>query len=239
MPNIWVILIIVLSSFIKGVTGFGFSLLSFPLLLIWYAPKEIIPVLMICNLIASVMIVMQKKEYKLLDTHSYYLIATGGLFTIVGVAALSSTDGKWLVKLSGGLFLALTIYSLVKRKTKARIFRNSAYLSAGAFIGFLTGAISVSGPPMALFLNMAKINNRKFREIFAAFSVITAIIAIFGYYQAGMLSMQMLKTSLIFVPILLIGTIVGKKLNAIIPIENFQIYNTVLTLIASILMISL
>ena len=127
MPNIWVILIIVLSSFIKGVTGFGFSLLSFPLLLIWYAPKEIIPVLMICNLIASVMIVMQKKEYKLLDTQSYYLIATGGLFTIVGVAALSSTDGKWLVKLSGGLFLALTIYSLVKRKTKARIFRNSAY----------------------------------------------------------------------------------------------------------------
>lgn len=239
MPNIWVILIIVLSSFIKGVTGFGFSLLSFPLLLIWYAPKEIIPVLMICNLIASVMIVMQKKEYKLLDTQSYYLIATGGLFTIVGVAALSSTDGKWLVKLSGGLFLALTIYSLVKRKTKARIFRNSAYLSAGAFIGFLTGAISVSGPPMALFLNMAKINNRKFREIFAAFSVITAIIAIFGYYQAGMLSMQMLKTSLIFVPILLIGTIVGKKLNAIIPIENFQIFNTVLTLIASILMISL
>ncbi len=239
MPNIWVILIIVLSSFIKGVTGFGFSLLSFPLLLIWYAPKEIIPVLMICNLIASVMIVMQKKEYKLLDTQSYYLIATGGLFTIVGVAALSSTDGKWLVKLSGGLFLALTIYSLVKRKTKARIFRNSAYLSAGAFIGFLTGAISVSGPPMALFLNMAKINNRKFREIFAAFSVITAIIAIFGYYQAGMLSMQMLKTSFIFVPILLIGTIVGKKLNAIIPIENFQIFNTVLTLIASILMISL
>lgn len=92
---------------------------------------------------------------------------------------------------------------------------------------------------MALFLNMAKINNRKFREIFAAFSVITAIIAIFGYYQAGMLSMQMLKTSFIFVPILLIGTIVGKKLNAIIPIENFQIFNTVLTLIASILMISL
>lgn len=32
MPNIWVILIIVLSSFIKGVTGFGFPLLSFPLL---------------------------------------------------------------------------------------------------------------------------------------------------------------------------------------------------------------
>ena len=58
MPNIWVILIITFSSLIKGITGFGFALVSFPLLLMWYEPKEIIPVLMICNLIASVLIYM-------------------------------------------------------------------------------------------------------------------------------------------------------------------------------------
>ena len=114
---------------------------------------------------------------------------------------------------------------------------DSSYLSAGAFIGFLTGAVSVSGPPLALFLNKANISNRKFREIFAAFSVITAIIATFGYYQAGMITMHTLKTSLIFVPILLTGTIVGKKLNTIISIEKFQTINIVLTLIASIMMI--
>ena len=58
MLNIWIILIIIISSLIKGITGFGFALLSFPLLLTWYSPKEIIPVLMICNLIASVLIYM-------------------------------------------------------------------------------------------------------------------------------------------------------------------------------------
>lgn len=112
MLNIWIILIILISSLIKGITGFGFALLSFPLLLTWYSPKEIIPVLMICNLIASIMIVLQKKEYKMLDKQSYYLIGTGGLFTIAGVIALSSTDGKWLIRLSGILFIVLTIYSL-------------------------------------------------------------------------------------------------------------------------------
>ncbi len=239
MPNIWIILIIIASSLTKGITGFGFALLSFPLLLMWYAPKEIIPVLMICNLIASVMIVLQKKEYKLLDKQSYYLIGTGGLFTIAGVIALSSTDGKWLVKLSGVLFIILTIYSLIRKMPKGKTMRNRAYLLAGAFIGFLTGAVSVSGPPLALFLNKANISNRKFREIFAAFSVITAIIAIFGYYQANMVTWQTLKTSFIFVPILLTGTIVGKKLNTVMSIEKFQTINTVLTLIASIMMILL
>jgi uncharacterized membrane protein YfcA len=218
-------------------TGFGFALLSFPLLLTWYSPKEIIPVLMICNLIASVMIVLQKKEYKMLDKQSYYLIGAGGLFTIAGVIALSSTSGEWLIRFSGILFIVLTIYSVAKKMPRKTTMGDGSYLSAGAFIGFLTGAVSVSGPPLALFLNKANISNRKFREIFAAFSVITAIIAIFGYYQAGMITLLTLKTSLIFVPILLTGTIVGKKLNTIVSVEKFQAINIVLTLIASIMMI--
>lgn len=237
MPNIWVIIIIMFSSLIKGITGFGFALVSLPLLLMWYTPKEIIPVLMICNLIASIMIVLQKKEHKLLDKQSYYLIAAGGIFTIAGVIALSSTDGKWLIRFSGILFIFLTIYSLARKKPKNINMRNRAYLLAGAFIGFLTGAISVSGPPLALFLNKANISNQKFREIFAAFSIITAVIAILGYYQAGMMTLQTLELTFIFVPLLLMGTILGKKINTIMPIEKFQTINIVLTLIASIILV--
>ena len=192
---------------------------------------------MICNLIASIFIVLQKKEHKLLDKQSYYLISSGGLFTIAGVIILSSFDGEWIVRLSGILFIILTIFSSVKKMPSNKTVRNRAYISAGAVIGFLTGAISVSGPPLALFLNRANISNRKFREIFAAFSVVTAVIAIFGYFQVGMLTLQTLKTSFIFVPILLTGTIVGKKLNTVMPNEKFQTINILLTLIASIMMI--
>jgi len=237
MPNIWVILIIAFSSLIKGVTGFGFALFSFPLLLIWYSPKEIIPVLIICNLIASVMIVLQKKKHKLLDKKSYYLIGSGGLFTIAGVYALSATGGDTIIRISGVVFIILAILSLVKKIPKDRVILNRAYLSAGAFIGFLTGAISVSGPPLALFLNMANISNRKFRETFAAFSVVTATIAILAYVQTGMITSQTIKMSLIFSPILLTGSIIGKRINTVISISSFQNINIVLTIISSILLI--
>ncbi|SHE43319.1 hypothetical protein SAMN05444274_101348 [Mariniphaga anaerophila] len=237
MPNIWIIVIIIFSSLIKGITGFGFALFSFPLLLMWYAPKEIIPVLMICNLIASIMIVLQKKEHKLLDKQSYLLIGAGGVFTVFGVLALSASDGKVLVHLSGVLFIILTLYSVLRKKRKDNRMPTFAYLAAGAFIGFLTGAVSVSGPPLALFLNRANISNRKFREIFAAFSVITATIAIAGYFRAGMITAQTLKTSLIFTPILLAGTVFGKKLNTRMSMVSFQSVNIVLTLILSVLLI--
>ncbi|WP_291861454.1 sulfite exporter TauE/SafE family protein [Marinilabilia sp.] len=236
MPNIWIFLVVIISSLIKGITGFGFALFSFPLLLFWYSPKEIIPVLMICNLIASILIVLQRKEHKLLDKNSYLLISAGGVFTIAGVVALSSTTGEMLVKLSGVFFIGLTFYS-IRTRNKNNELPSHNYFTAGALIGFLTGAVSVSGPPLALFLNRAKVSNRKFREIFAAFSVVTAVIAIIGYFQAGMITAQILKTSLMFSPILLAGTIVGKRLNYIMSINSFQSTNIVLTLIASILLI--
>lgn len=237
MINVWIILVIVFSSLIKGITGFGFALISFPLLIIWYPAKEIIPVLMICNLIASILIVLQKKEHKLLDKQSSLLMVAGGLFTIVGVIALSRSDGKMLIQFAGIFFIALTLFSLIKSKAQDGSLPNYAYLLAGAVIGFLTGAISVSGPPLALFLNRAKVSNRKFREIFAWFSVITATIAIIGYYQAGLITPQTIKTSLIFTPILLTGTVIGKKMNTIMSIRSFKTTNIILTLVSSVLLL--
>lgn len=237
MPNIWVFITVVISSLIKGFTGFGFALLSLPVLLNWYTPKEIIPVLMICNLIASLLIILQKKNDKLIDKQAGILIAAGGVFTLVGVSALSLINNNMLVHISGVFFIALTLLSMVKRKNRTTPIPNVFYPLAGAFIGFITGLISISGPPLALFLNKAKVNNQQFREIFAWFSVITATIAIIGYKHAGLLSIHTIKTALLFSPILLTGTILGKRLNTLLSMNKFKTINTILTLIASILLI--
>lgn len=85
MPNIYIFLTVIISSLIKGVSGFGFALISLPILLTWYEPKEIIPVLMICNLVASVFIILQKKNQQLIDKASISLILSGGIFTLTGV----------------------------------------------------------------------------------------------------------------------------------------------------------
>ncbi len=237
MPNIYIILTIVVSSLIKGITGFGFALLSLPVLLTWYEPKEIIPVLMICNLFASLFIILQKKEKKLIDKPSKQLIISGGLFTILGVVILKYINADWLIHFSGIFFIVLTILSLIKRKKESVAIPIYAYPLVGSIIGLITGTISISGPPLALFLNKAKVDNKKFREIFAWFSIVTATIAIIGYYQIGLLSNQVLKHSLLFTPILLAGTIIGKHLNSILPIKSFKTINILLTFISCFLLL--
>ncbi|WP_439182252.1 sulfite exporter TauE/SafE family protein [Carboxylicivirga taeanensis] len=237
MPNIWIILIVAVSSLVKGITGFGFALISLPLLIMWYRPTEIIPVLMICNFIASIFIILQKKERKLVNKQERLLIISGGLFTIAGVLLLKFINEQLLVHVTGGAFIIITLLSLKPQRTALKKLSNWTYLAAGAVIGVITGSISVSGPPLALFLNKANIDKMAFREVFAWFSVVTASIAIIGYIPAGLLTMDSLKQVGVFVPILLMGTIAGKRLNRLIPGSNFRLINIVITLLSSLMLI--
>ncbi len=233
--NIWVVLVVVFSSLLKGLTGFGFALVSLPVLMAWYPPREIIPVLMICNLIASLFIVLQKKQHPLVTRPYQSLIVSGGLFTVLGVMALKTVSEQTLVHITGLAFIVLTLFSW--RKLPEVKLPPIAFSLAGALIGFITGAISVSGPPLALFLNLSRVDNRGFREIFAWFSIVTAVVAIAGYIQTGLLTMQSLKMALVFVPILLFGTIVGKRLNSLFSVNAFRKINMAITLLASFLLL--
>lgn len=236
MDYFWIILIIVVASLVKGITGFGFAMVSLPLLLFWYSPKVVIPVLILCNFFASLMIVLQKKEYKLINRHFKSLIIYGGCTTILGVLTLRFMSSNILILSISIFFIIVSILYLFNIKYSRRV-RKYTYKIAGAVCGFLTGSISVGGPPLALFLNLRQANNRQFREIFAWFNIITAAIAIFGYALLGLLTMETIKLSLLFIPILLLGTFFGKKINTIIPAKRFRRITVIMSLISSILLL--
>ncbi len=236
MVNIWSILVVVFASLLKGVTGFGFALVSLPFLMIWYSPKELIPVLMICNLIASIFIVLQKKKAPLINKNFKNLIIYGGAFSITGALTLSFIKESYLIHILSILFIVLSIVSLLNMKHQIKISKCS-YKLVGSAIGFLAGAISVSGPPLALLLNLMKVSNAEFREIFSWFNIVTATIAIIGYASIGLITLPVLKMALTFVPILLAGTITGKRLNHLLPQLLFKKITIAITIAACIMLL--
>ncbi len=237
MVNVWTIVIVVLSSLLKGITGFGFALMSLPLLMMWYSPKEIIPVLMMCNLLASFFIILQKKSEPLVSKPFRWMIISGGGFTIFGVLVLKNMPEVTLIHVTAILAIVFTLLTIIKKDIIKVRLPKVAYITAGALIGFLTGTISVSGPPLALFLNIAKVNNKEFREIFAWFNVVAASVAVIGYWQIGLINFTSIKLVAIFTPILLVGTIVGKRLNNSLPHELFRMITLVIALVASSLLL--
>jgi len=236
MDYFWIFVIIIIASVVKGITGFGFAMMSLPLLLFWYSPTVIIPVLVMCNLFASIMIIFQKKEYRLITKHLRSLVAYGGVFTILGVTTLKTISSGILIALISVFFIVLSIIYLFNFKYSRR-FRKYTYKIAGAVCGFLTGCISIGGPPLALFLNIGKTNNQQFREVFSWFNIVSASIALIGYFLTGLLTLGTLKLSLLFSPILLLGTFFGKRINSLLPSIKFKRITIILILVSSILLL--
>lgn len=236
MVNPGAIIVVIFSSLLKGITGFGFALLSLPFLMIWYSPKEVIPVLVMCNLLASVFIILQKKEKQLIDRKFTGLIIFGGVFTIAGVGVLKFIDENFLIQIVSVFFIVLCFLSMFKLHS-SRSLPMWTYKMAGSLIGFLTGSISVSGPPLALFLNWTDVSNQTFREVFGWFSIVTSTVAIIGYFVAGLVSSQSIVMVLVFTPILLLGALLGKRLNSLIPPRIFKNISIAITLISCLMLL--
>ncbi|MDE5422020.1 sulfite exporter TauE/SafE family protein [Ancylomarina sp. DW003] len=236
MLYFWIILIVSVASLVKGITGFGFALIALPPLLIWYSPQEMIPVLILCNLFASLVIVLQKKDRKLVNKQFQSLITYGALFTLLGVFTLKYLSEDILITIMSMFFIVLSICSLLGIRYSIKL-SDWSYRLAGMFLGFLTGSISISGPPLALFLHSAKVDNQEFREIFSWFSIVTAFIALVGYSILGLLTVATFKMTLLFLPILYLGSFIGKRLNHRISPSLFKHVSVFITLLSSLFLL--
>lgn len=239
MEYIAIVSIVLIAAFVKGITGLGFSLITLPLLLLLgFSAKELIPVLMLCNLFASILIVLQKKDYLLIDKKGKNLIIYGALFTILGVIVLNKIPGKGLLIFLSIFFALISIFTFLKKDRKSKTFHIGIYRIAGATAGFITGCISISGPPLAIFLQHTHLNKTQFREIFAWFSITTAVVALIGYYYADMLTWKTLEYSSITIPLLFAGSYTGKRLNNKISKSFFEKMILALCIFSSIALLS-
>ena len=236
MEWIFVVMVVLIASLVKGITGFGFALVSLPILVAWFPVKELIPVLTICNLLASIVIVLQKKSIPLINASSRLLIYSGSVATILGVILLSSISETVVTLVIAALMALLSVVSIMgKLGTVSNKPVN--FVNAGIISGLLAGSVSISGPPLAIFMKGIRMEKAEFREVFSWFSIITAIIALTGYYMSGLLSWSEVKLSLCFFPILYIGSYLGKRINARISLKAFDKMNALICFVSCIILV--
>ncbi|MGV8827723.1 MAG: sulfite exporter TauE/SafE family protein [Breznakibacter sp.] len=236
MEWMFIVMVVLIASLVKGITGFGFALVSLPILVAWFPVKELIPVLTICNLLASIVIVLQKKSIPLINSSSRLLIYSGSVATILGVILLSSISETVVTLVIAALMALLSMVSILGKLGK---FSNKPvnFVYAGIISGLLAGSVSISGPPLAIFMKGIRMEKAEFREVFSWFSIITATIALTGYYLSGLLSFAEVKLSLCFFPILYIGSYLGKRINARISLKVFDKMNALICFVSCVILV--
>ena len=210
--GLYVFIVFTLSSFLQTATGFGYAIITAPLLALVLEPKETVMTTMITGLIIRLMMMKTTQNEGSFKAVSPLIIASI-IGAIPGAYCMTIISNE-LLKLFMGFILLIFTFILWKNY-RLPIKNNSlARTIAGGMSGFLATTTSVNGPPIILYYLSIKAEENKsvLRGNLTRYFLLINIASIIISYFAGTLKMGELWLSiLISIPALYIGFYLGEK----------------------------
>ncbi len=210
MTMIMGMLVVFISSMIQGMTSFGFSLLAVPLLGLFMPLSIIVPMLVLFSLLMNFMILTKLRsapDFKAIGV----ILITGMIATPIGAHLLRSLNPDILKFVVGVVIFISGLFMYRGYKIQ---FKNKSvsFLTTGFLSGLLNGSVSMSGPPVVLFMTNEGTPKIKFRVNLTSYFFILNIMTIFVFYMNGQLGERVIKSTLTLLPALVMGVFAGVRL---------------------------
>lgn len=199
-------IIMMLSAVVQGITGFGFSLVAFPLLALMLPLQAVTPILVLSSLILNVVVFKSVDGIQLKGIRAMTLLAI--ISTPIGAYLLKVVSPD-VLKIAVGIVITSTALFLLKGyqvKFKRELLARSI---TGFFSGLLNGTLSMSGPPIILYMSNQGVKKDKLRGSFSLFAMITNVFAIVTLYFAGLINSKIIVSFAQMIPALIVGVILG------------------------------
>ncbi|MCD6176901.1 MAG: sulfite exporter TauE/SafE family protein [Candidatus Cloacimonetes bacterium] len=227
--------IFLFSATLQGLTGFGFSILAVPLITLFISPKTAVPILLIYSMIINIVVLYSAR--KAINLKKIWILLFAGIITMPLGTHLLVIMNENLLKIFIGLMIF--VFGILLLIGFRRQFKNEkiAMLPVGMLSGLLGGSISISGPPIILFLSNQNVDKHTFRGNLAAYFFILNLFTIPVYYLNGLFTKEVWNYSLNFLPGLLIGVFVGNFLSHKIKEDHFKKLTLILLIIMGLLSI--
>jgi uncharacterized membrane protein YfcA len=232
---IFAAVVILLSSVIKGITGFGFALLAIPLLSIILPLSLLVPSMVLFNLITSIIVLFNLKE----KIKGYYIVPMiiASLAGIpLGIYLLTYLNPSALKIVTSLAIIMFSIRMLSGVKLAKRNI-HKPIVFAGFLSGVLTSSISIGGPPLAIALDKKGYSKEMFRGIFIWFMVFSSLFTSLAFYYKGLLNADAIKFTAFSLPLLFIGSAWGVKIAKKINQQQFRKFVIVLNVCTGLLML--
>lgn len=229
-------IVVFLAAIVRGLSGFGFSLLTITALSLFYPPAEIIPTIFMLELAASANLLPGIWK----DIHWKSL---GPL--IVG-CLIATPFGVWALAhfAPAPMQIALSIFVLIATALMWRGFALKtmpgplASTMAGAASGLSNGAFGIGGPPVILFYFASPAGNLAGRASLVAFFLATDVIGLANQSVHGLITWDGFLRALMFLPALLLGVWVGARSFKGTDPETFRKYVlAILALLSLVIMV--
>lgn len=216
-------LVVALAATLAGATGFGFGLVSVPLLLlVGYSLPFVVSVNLTLALLTRVSVVYQLRAY-LTPRRALSLVlgSVPGLW--LGALVLTSVSPHW-IKLATGLLVILATLLLVRARHAPPPRPIPGSLPAVGFIGgFLGATTALNGIPVVLLLARDRIKPLSLLVDLAAYFVLSNLIAL-GLLEArgALVHRALFPAALFWLPGALAGTYLGVLVSRRLPEVHFR-----------------
>lgn len=201
--------IILFSSFIQSITGFGFAIVGTPLLLFFMEPRPVMSLMAFGALLLNSMVIYKTRGMS--DPKVIWpLFASSLLGIIPGVYILKIIDPTLLKLCIGVLILVVSLFMAsnyvvtIKREKLATVL-------VGIMSGFMGGATSLGGPPIVLFLMNQQQDKEAFRANLVRFFCFGNIATLIVMYCMDTVDTSIFKQLIYIIPGVVIGAWLGEK----------------------------
>jgi uncharacterized membrane protein YfcA len=211
--------IVFVSAGLQSMTGFGFAVLAVPLLVTLHDPIHAVGICMVLSTLSVLLMWWRTRRHEKLPINGrLFVAALVGL--PFGLLALNHLDLAVLRISVGAITLAIAALSalpllrarFVEPELPAALGLRPT-LIAGFVSGFLTGSLSMPGPPVVALLNGQDLGKAAYRSTLAAYFALIYPIALFVMIVEGTISRPIAMDSLTHVPAMVVGMLLGDVLH--------------------------
>ena len=217
---IFAAVIILLASFVRGASGFGYALIATPLLTFIFDAKSVVVMNIILGSATNILVLFYMRRY--IDFKRVLLINLGSVLGVPAGAYLLSRLDPATIKLAIAV-LVIPFSLILLLGYSHRFKRDSLGCGVAGFMGgMLAASTSLGGPPVVLFLLNQGLAPERFVGTLAAFFMFTSIISIGAFASMGMITTDLLTRIAILFPALLLGSYAGIKVLPKINVTLFK-----------------
>ncbi|MED1875106.1 sulfite exporter TauE/SafE family protein [Brevibacillus borstelensis] len=221
------------ASVLQTSTGFGFSLMATPFLLLLFEPKEAVQINLLLSLVISVALITKIK--KDIDKGILKRFVVGSAVGLpIGITVFLTADISMLKLGIGIIILFLTVLLILKLRmdqTKARDY------AVGGLSGILTTSIGMPGPPLLLYFSGTDTQKEKLRGTTLAFYLFIYSMSLLVQILFAGTTDTIWISSGYALPLVFLGLFLGQILFKRINQQLFRIFTYVILLFTGVYML--
>lgn len=220
MTNVLLAGTIALAIFTQSFSGFGFALVSMPIITPMLGLKVSAPLVALLGGTAEIVLIAYFRESLTFQEMGRLIIASL-VGAIVGVSALRFVPERILLPVLGVILVGYVLYNWLHFKLSEMRSPWWAYL-LGGLSGMLGGAYNTSGPPIIIYGHARRWSPNRFKGNLQGFFFINNIFVLVGHAINGNFTPHVWQSYLYSLPALVLGIAGGLLLGKKVSSERFR-----------------